>query len=251
MAQRSQRKTSMCATMSSWVPETVESILRLGLCFLGLDAATFSQVSGDSVVTLVSQSSDNAPESQEPVSERSVATRLGAPVRLQGRVIGLLEFTGSSPRDRFADSDLRMVESLARWLEHELAVASGNRPPSTFADSPVPAVYSTDPASLMAALRDTLFDALGSRPVEEERPTIRTTHAHSDHEGTLPDYVLQIASLVRGRARSASPSGTRVHAREEVRRLEQLLTEIRELEVGLRGLEPPVREPEPSSGGRG
>ncbi len=127
--------------------ETIDTVLHLGLRYFGLEVATFSEVSGDSLVVHSRKTDGREPRVSGPpgLASRGVvaihdasmgdddacrrlralgqAAYIGAPIVFAGKTLGILELTARSAHYPYVPSDLDMIASLAHWLESELGQA--------------------------------------------------------------------------------------------------------------------------------
>lgn len=126
--------------------EAIDTILDLGLRYLGMQSATYCEVVGGALVVVAERKAegglgapffappglatgdsiwvDDVEESSGPTSSRlrqlGVETYVGAPVDVDGERVGVIEFAGRRRPLPFVDSDVEMVELLGRWLGTEL-----------------------------------------------------------------------------------------------------------------------------------
>jgi signal transduction histidine kinase/ActR/RegA family two-component response regulator len=131
--------------------ETIDTVLHLGLRYFGLEVATFSEVSGDSLVVhsqksdaevgrvvgppglagkgviAIHDASDGGDEASRRLRALGQAAYIGAPLVFAGKTLGLLELCAREARFPYVQSDLDMIASLAHWLESELGQAVAER----------------------------------------------------------------------------------------------------------------------------
>ncbi len=214
------------------IREPMNTVLHLGLRYFGMEVATFSEASGDSLIVHGRKTEEDEPPPSligppgvvtrdvVAVADASASTSvharrlcvlgdgsyIGSPIVIDGRTVAVLEFTSRKPRTAFTDGDIEMVTSLARWLESELVQATL----AESAKSPRPRSNQAPQfiASMSKELRSPISSLLGlSRAMKHEnlgpltddqKRALDAVHESGRHLLSIVNDILELAKIESG-----------------------------------------------------
>ncbi len=214
------------------IRETVNTVLHLGLRYFSLEVATFSEAAKDTLIVHGRRTEEDEPPPSligppgvamrdvvvvhdakaststyaKRLCELGDASYIGAPIVVDGRTVGVLEFTSRKPRAAFNEGDIEMIGSLSRWLESELvqaALTEGAKAPRP-KSVPHPAFL----ASMSKELRTPISSLLGLSKAmkqenlgpltEQQKQALDAVHESGRHLLSLVNDILELAKIESG-----------------------------------------------------